>query len=377
MKVVVAPDSYKGSLTAVEVSNTINRAISVVNQDVEVILKPMADGGEGTIDAFLTGMNGKRIPITCSDPIGNKNTTYYAMMDDDTAIIEYATIAGLVQVKKDQRNPDFTTSFGLGEALIDALDKGCNNIIIGLGGSATNDGGLGMLQALGMQALDEEGENVSVFGKDVQDIKNVCFSKIDFRIFKTNIRVACDVDNPLVGERGATRIYGLQKGLQEENYDLYDKALENYADLIEEKLDKSLKDIPGAGAAGGLGFALMALGAEIISGATLIGNAIGVEKEIEEADLVITGEGKSDEQTLFGKAPGHIATLAQKHEIPVLLVSGSVADEPTKLNEYFTAYFSIINRALDLESAIENAELLLFEKTKQLFRLIESVAYKG
>src|SRR5699024_2517665 len=159
MKVVVAPDSYKGSLTAVEVSNIISRAISIVDQDVEVILKPMADGGEGTIDVFLTGMNGEKIPITCRSPIGKKNITYYAMVDDNTAVIEYAAIAGLVQVREDERNPDFTTSFGLGEVLIDALDKGCNNIIIGLGGSATNDGGLGMLQALGMQALDEEGKN--------------------------------------------------------------------------------------------------------------------------------------------------------------------------------------------------------------------------
>lgn len=376
MKIVVAPDSYKGSLSAVQVSKIINKAIVDVDHSAQVLLKPMADGGEGTIESFLTGMTGRKVPITCLGPLGHKITSYYAIVDSDTAIIECAIIAGLVQVPNKKRNPEFTTSFGLGEAIIDALDNGCKKIIIGLGGSATNDGGLGMLQALGMQAWNKEGELVEIFGKDVLGIERVCFSEIDPRIFKTKIQVASDVNNPLNGESGATRIYGPQKGLREQEFDKYDMALENYGKLIEEEVQKSLRNLPGAGAAGGLGFALMAVNAEMISGAELIGNAIEIENAIKKSDLVITGEGQSDQQTLFGKAPGHIATLAQKYNVPVLLLSGSLMGELEELRDRFSAFFSIINKPLSLEMCIENADTLLYEQTRQIFSLLHSVDYK-
>ncbi|OZU88151.1 glycerate kinase [Virgibacillus indicus] len=370
MKIIVAPDSFKGSLTSTQASEVIKKSILKVQPSSDVVLKPMADGGEGTLETLLTATDGEQIPIACTGPLGEKIDTAYAIVEGNTAIIECASIAGLVQVPQNKRNPDVTTSFGIGEVIIDALNKGCTNFVIGLGGSATNDGGLGMLQALGMKALDYNGKPIGIYGKDLQQIKKANFNEIDSRLSEIKIKIACDVDNPLCGKRGASAVYGPQKGATAKQIEHYDQSLNNYGDLIETELNQSLKDIPGAGAAGGLGFAMLAIGANLVSGAELLAETIKAEESIQVADLVITGEGQSDEQTLFGKAPGFIASLAKKHHVPVVLISGSLSGDLDVLRERFSGCFSITNKPLSLEACMENAEELLYEQTKQIIHLI-------
>src|SRR5690625_3941721 len=256
MKIVIAPDSFKGSLTSIEVTNIIETAIFAVNPNYSVIKKPMADGGEGTIDALLSTTKGERISLKCTGPLGETVETYYAIVGN-TAIIECANIAGLTQVPPSKRNPDVTTTYGIGEAILDALDKGYQSFIIGLGGSATNDGGLGMLLALGMRAYDDRDEKVGTFGKDLRDVKKIDLTALDPRLKEVHLHIASDVDNPLYGKNGASKIYGPQKGMTEKQVEIYDAALKNYSQLLEHALKKdSLHQKEGAGAAGGLGFAL-------------------------------------------------------------------------------------------------------------------------
>lgn len=368
--IVVAPDSFKGSLTSSQASEIMKKAIIEIIPSSKVTLKPMADGGEGTLQSLITSTVSERIAITCTGPLGEKIDTTYALIDSTTAIIECAKIVGLTQVPRAKRNPDLTTSYGLGEMMVDALDRECTSFIIGLGGSATNDGGLGMLQALGMRAWDKHGNEVGLFGKDIHQIASVSFEEIDKRLSKTSIKVACDVDNPLCGKRGATAVYGKQKGATAAQITQYDGSLALYADLIEAEVNQSLRDIAGAGAAGGLGFALLALHADLVSGAALLADTINVEAAIKDTDLVITGEGQSDEQTLFGKAPGYIATRANKHGVPVVLISGSLAGDLDRLRERFSGCFSIINKPMSIETCMDWAEELLYEQTKQIIHLL-------
>ncbi|ALX50292.1 glycerate kinase [Lentibacillus amyloliquefaciens] len=369
MNIVVAPDSFKGSLTSIKASEIMKKAITIIDKDCRVSLKPMADGGEGTLESMLASTKGQRISITCTGPLGEKADTSYAIVDSHTAIIECASIAGLVQVPEDERNPDLTTTLGIGEAMMDALDKGCTSFVLGLGGSATNDGGLGMLMALGMKAWDQKGSEVGPYGKDVQQVSRVSFKDIDERLAETDIKVASDVDNPLCGERGATHVYGPQKGLRKEDLERYDSALDRYGDAVESVLEKHYRNIPGAGAAGGLGFALLAIGGSLVSGAKLLADAMNTEEAIQNADLVLTGEGQSDEQTLYGKAPGYIASLAQKYHVPAVLISGSLDGNLDVLGEKFSGCFSIVNKPLSLKECMENADQLLYEQTKQVIRL--------
>ena len=373
MHIVVAPDSFKGSLSSRQVASTIEQAILATKHSDTVTVKPMADGGEGTVDALLSSTKGKKVSITCTGPLGDRMNTYYAIMDDNTAVIEVANIAGLVQVPIDKRNPDVTTTYGVGEVILDALDKGCKSMIIGLGGSATNDGGLGLLQALGMKALDQFGKEVNYFGQDLVKIKDVSFTHLDKRLNDVPIQVACDVDNPLCGEKGASTVFGPQKGATSAQVTTYDKALAYYAQVIENKLGRRLQDVAGAGAAGGLGFALLVLNGTLISGAKLIAEASNMKDAMKQADLVITGEGQTDQQTLYGKAPGYIADLAANYNVPTILISGSLAGDLDILRTKFAGCFSIINQPLSLDECINQAEELLFEQTKQIIHLIHSV----
>ncbi len=370
MKIVVAPDSFKGSLTSGEAAQCMADGIHQIVPEAAVIQKPMADGGEGTMEALLTATDGKRISLEATGPLGNKISTSFAVTERKTAIIECAKIAGLTQVPESQRNPDHTTSFGLGETMLVALDKGCTEIIIGLGGSAVNEGGLGMLQALGMKATDTGGELAGIFGKDLHRVQTIDFSGMDARLRHVSIKVASDVDNPLCGERGATYVYGPQKGASIRQLEEYDDAMEGFGHLVEKETGKQIMNTPGAGAAGGLGFALLSLGAELMSGARLVAEASGMEKAIQSADLVITGEGQSDEQTLYGKAPGYIASLAKKHQVPVILLSGSLGGNTDVLREHFSGCFSIANKPITLQQFMENAGELLTEQTKQVMNLV-------
>lgn len=373
MKILIAPDSFKGSLTSLQASTIIKKAILDINQDQHVILKPMADGGEGTLEVLLASCKGKEIPINCSGPLGSMIKTSYAILESRVAVIEYAKIAGLTQVPVHLRHPDQTTSFGLGEVIRDALDKGCRSFILGLGGSATNDGGLGLLLALGAKAWNEEGEEVGRFGRDVQHVRQISFDHLDPRLKETTIKVACDVDNVLCGERGASVIYAPQKGATKEQAWQYDAFFKGYAKLIEAVTNQSLKYQTGSGAAGGLGFALLSIGADLVSGSKLLAESIQLQEAIKEADIVITGEGQSDNQTLHGKAPGYIATMAKAHHVPAILISGILKNSQDDLRKIFSGCFSIINKPLSVQESIEQAESLLYQQTVNVFHLIESI----
>lgn len=373
MNIVVAPDSYKGSLTSLQVAKTMRDAILEIAPDDEVTMKPMADGGEGTLDCLLNTTNGKRVLIKCTGPLGEKVNTFYGITPCGTAIIEGANIAGLVQVPDDMRNPDVTTTYGIGEVIVDALNQGCQSFIIGIGGSATNDGGLGMMIALGMTAFDKAGNILDGYGIDLLKVDKVDFTNFDARVAHINIKVACDVDNPLCGRKGATFVYGPQKGTIIEQIGLYDRALDKYSDLIENELKVSFKNVQVAGAAGGLGFAFLTIGANLVSGAKLLAQTIKLEKVIKNADLVITGEGQSDEQTLNGKAPGYVAWLAKKYNVPVILISGSITGNGEVLRERFSGCFSIINEPLSLEKSMKHAKELLFNQTKQIIHLMKMI----
>ncbi|SES92282.1 glycerate kinase [Oceanobacillus limi] len=372
MKIVVAPDSFKGSLTSTEASQTMKKAILDLGYEDTVVTKPMADGGEGTVDALLTASEGTGIPITCTGPLGEKINTYYGILEDQTAIIEVANVAGLPQVPATKRNPDATTTYGLGEVILDALNRGCKNIIIGLGGSATNDAGLGMLLALGMEAFDKNENPIGIFGRDLANIDRINVENLEPRLNDIQIQVACDVDNPLYGEKGASAVYGPQKGAKEEQIMSYDTAMKNFASLIDP--DNKNSFVSGAGAAGGLGFAFLTLGANLVSGAELVGEASAMEQTIRHADLVITGEGQSDEQTLYGKAPGYIADLANAHGIPVILLSGALSRDIDPLLQKFSGCYSITNRPLSLESCMDQAEDLLYQQTKQVVHLVHRIS---
>ncbi len=372
MKIVVAPDSYKGSLSATEVAHTIKTAIQESGNH-EVITKPMADGGEGTIEAILSATSGEQIQISTLGPLGESIETSYAIINQTTAVIETAMHAGLYQVPDDKRNPDLTTTYGMGQAILDALDRGCQQIIIGLGGSATNDGGLGLLQALGLQVFDKNGNPLDKFGNDLLHIDAVQLDDLDPRLQDVKFRIACDVDNSLCGELGASAVYGPQKGATPEQIHLYDKALHHFANLLETQLDNNWQHTPGAGAAGGLGFAFLSLGAKLESGASLIAEAINLKQSIEVADLILTGEGQSDEQTLYGKAPGFVAELAKKFNKPTILLSGSLGGNTAKLRKHFAGCFSIVNQPLSLEECMDNTSTLLKEQTMQIMTLIQAM----
>ncbi|MFC0015444.1 MULTISPECIES: glycerate kinase [Allobacillus] len=370
MKIVLAPDSFKGSLSSSEVTQVMERAIKDVDHSYTVVSKPMADGGEGTIEAMLTSREGKKVNVQCTGPLGEPIDSSYILFNSNEAVIELAEIAGLTLVPTQKRNPDHTTTYGLGEVILDAMDRGTKSIMIGLGGSATNDGGLGMLIALGMKAWDKDGRPLSGYGSNLHHVQSISFEHMDKRLKDVDIKVACDVTSPLCGDQGASVVFGPQKGATDQQVKQYDQSLHHYANIIENNLGQSYQNIPGAGTAGGLGFALLTIGGQLNSGAKLIGEAIHLEKEIQEADLVITGEGQSDEQTLYGKAPGFVASLANKHRVPVVLLSGSLSSDQKSLNNVFTSCFSIVNRPLTLEESMNEVEALLYEQTKQMIKLV-------
>jgi len=313
MKIVVAPDSYKGSMTSAEVASTIELALKKAIEHVEVLTVPMADGGEGTVEALVKATNGQLIHTMCTGPLGDKVKTIYGQLgNSQTVILEVASTSGLTMVSTENRNPLKTTSYGLGELIKRCLDKGIRSFIIGLGGSATNDGGLGLLMALGGKFLDKNGNEVGMFGEDLIKIKKVNFESMDPRIFQSTIIIASDVDNPLCGKNGATHVFGPQKGATEEQVQLFDQAMKNYAQLMEQEIRRNIVETPGAGAAGGLGFALLALGGQLESGAKVVAKAVALEELLSDADFLITGEGRSDVQTLHGKAPSYERQPCQK-----------------------------------------------------------------
>ncbi|TFB21757.1 glycerate kinase [Filobacillus milosensis] len=372
MRITVCPDSFKGSISAQRASEVIQRACRDVISDAIIEQKPMADGGEGTVEALVFATNGKKVQHQVTGPLGEQVESYYGLHgNEQVAFLEVANTAGLTQVPKAHRNPLHTTSYGLGEMLIEVMDKGYRKVVIGLGGSATNDGGLGFLQALGGKFYDDEDNEIGIHGRDLAHVKRVDLSGIDGRIQNLDLRVASDVNNPLCGKQGASHVFGPQKGANNEQVEQLDQWLSNFGELVNHRLIKH----SGAGAAGGLGFALIVIGGQLISGAELVAETNDLNEAIIKSDLVITGEGQSDEQTLSGKAPYQAAKIANECKVPIVLVSGSIDDQNQQLLNSFSATFSIINRPVTLSEAIENAEELLYQQIKNIMHFYQEIKH--
>jgi len=376
IKFVVAPDSYKGSLTSIQAGQTIARGISEEWPNAIVEIIPVSDGGEGMVDSLVAATNGQTVHFQTTGPLGEKITTYFGILgqqDTQTVVLEAANIMGLTMVPPERRNPLHTTSKGLGEAILYAVERGFRKFVIGLGGSSTNDGGAGMLKALGVRFYDQFDRPLEGFGRDLEKVCKVSFDGLDPRIAECDITVACDVRNPLCGQDGASFVYGPQKGATPEQVIQLDKAMEKYALLVENELACSLQNADGAGAAGGLGFAMLAIGAKMVPGAQLVEEVSGLRQKIQDADWVITGEGMSDRQTLYGKLPFHIAELARQAGAKPILISGSIGDDYEQLRKHFAGCFSIITRPSTLQECMDNAEKNLYECVRNIVHFIKIV----
>lgn len=372
MKILVAVDSFKGSLGSREAGEIIKAAILEELTGAEVIVKPLADGGEGTVEALTEGLGGDFIDLDVKGPLGGKVRATYGVVED-MAIMEMAQASGLTLVDKRERNPLKTTSYGLGDMIVDALDRGYRNFIIGIGGSATNDLGLGMLTRLGFKFLDQAGERVGICGRDLENIADIDDREVDGRLKECKFQVACDVDNPLFGPRGAARIYGPQKGASLDEIDRLDTWAEKFSSLVEKKYGLAYEKMPGAGAAGGLGYAFKTfLEGELTSGIDIVTEFLGLEEAIRNCDLAITGEGELDYQTMMGKAPSGVAKLAKKYGLPVIALAGSLGRDVEKINDQgVDAYFSITPRPMSLEEAMDRelASFNLRTSVRQIMRL--------
>lgn len=361
-----------------QAGNAIKEGILCADSTAEVVVKPLADGGEGTVEALVTGLQGRNESIEVMGPIGKKVVCPYGVLDQTkTAIIEMSGAAGITLVPNELKNPMNTTTYGVGEVICHGIEIGCRNFIIGIGGSATNDGGVGMLQALGYRFLDEQGEEVPLGAKGLSKIVQIKVDKVNPELENCHFQIACDVNNPLCGENGASYIYGPQKGADEKMVKELDAALGHYADVTEKELQRSLRDTPGTGAAGGLGFAFLSyLNGELRPGTQIILQAIGLEEEIKDADYVVTGEGRLDKQTVMGKAPSGVANLAKKYGKTVIALAGGISEDASECNNQgIDAYFCILNRCINLKDAMKNeiATRNVQNTTEQIFRLIKCV----
>ena len=358
MKIVIAPDSYKESLSATEVAQAIEKGFREIFPDAQYVSVPVADGGEGTVEAMIAATHGSAHSALVTGPLGEKVNANWGMSGDGkTAFIEMAAASGLALVPPEKRNPLITTSRGTGELVLQALDSGASNIIIGIGGSATNDGGAGMVQALGAKLCDANGTEIGYGGGSLNTLNTIDVSGLDPRIKHCAIRVACDVTNPLVGEQGASRIFGPQKGATEPLILELDRNLAHYADIIKKSLGVDVKNVPGAGAAGGMGAALMAfLGAELKSGIEIVTQALNLEEHIHDCTLVVTGEGRIDSQSIHGKVPVGVANVAKKYHKPVIGIAGSLTRDVGVVHQYgIDAVFSVLTSIGTLEEAFRGA----------------------
>lgn len=375
MKVVVAIDSLKGSLSSVDAGNAIKEGVLEVCPDAEVVVKPLADGGEGTIEALVQGMKGIEYKIEVHGPLGKKVTASYGIIEEGekTAIIEMAQAAGITLVSKQERNPLYTTTYGVGEIIKDAIHRGCRKFIVGIGGSATNDAGVGMIQALGYKLYDVDGNLLGLGGQILDKIHRIDQTEALKELSECSFKVACDVDNLLYGKNGASYIYGPQKGATEEIIKILDNGLINLSKVV----NNTYENTPGAGAAGGLGYGFMTfLGGKLESGIDIILKEINLEEDIKDADVVVTGEGRLDAQTIMGKAPIGVAKLAKKYSKKVIALGGSLTNDAYKVNEHgIDAVFSIVNEPMTLEKAMESevAKFNLKMTAKQIFNLMSKL----
>ncbi len=381
MKIVIASDKYKGSLSALEVCQIIGKVIKKIEPQVEVVMSPMADGGEGTVDTLVESLSGKFVELVVKGPLGEPVRARFGILGSSTAVIEMASASGLVLVPPGARNPMKTTTYGTGELIAKALDMGSKKVIVGIGGSATNDGGMGMAQALGYRLLDGKGEPVGFGGKELLRLARIDSSSIGEKLLSADVEIASDVDNPLYGKRGAAYVYAPQKGADPEMVEILDEGLKNYAEVVARDLGKDIRDLPGAGAAGGLGAGLVAFaGGRLRPGTEIIIETTGLEDKIKGADLIITGEGAMDVQTFYGKSAYGVAKLAAEYGIPVITINGSVLSKRSEIDgknsSLFSGNFSIINRPMTLEEATGDAEELLSDAAAEIIRFYLRVLKK-
>lgn len=359
MNIIIAPDSFKESLSSLEVATAIESGFKVVFPKATYTKLPIADGGEGTVEALITATNGLTISTHVIGPLGEEIESFYGVCgDDETVVIEMAASSGLDLVPRNLRNPLITTSYGIGELILKALDSGFRKFIIGIGGSATNDAGAGMLQALGVKLLDNEDNEIGYGGANLASLSKIDISGLDTRIKESYIEVACDVNNPLTGSNGASAIFGPQKGATPQMVEELDKCLSHFAQIVRKDLGKDIENVPGAGAAGGIGGAMLGfLDAKLLPGVDIVIEQTGLKKLVSNADLVITGEGRIDGQSIFGKAPVGVAKVAKEFGVPVIGIAGSLGSDVCVVREHgINAVFSVVNSPCSLEDALLNAK---------------------
>lgn len=375
MRIVIAPDSFKGSLSATAVAEALADGIAAVWPDADIVQQPVADGGEGTVDALVTATAGRFIVTEVTGPLGEPVLARWGILGDGTtAVIEVAAASGIVLVPPKQRNPLHTTSRGTGELMRAALDAGCERIIVGLGGSATNDGGAGLAQALGARLLDEAGDDLPPGGAALARLAHVDVDGLDRRLAGVEVIAATDVTNPLLGPTGASAVFGPQKGASPDDVQLLEAALTRYADILAQQVGRGdVRDAPGAGAAGGIGAGMLAFcGATLRSGADVVLEAVGLEELVRKADLVITGEGKLDGQTAYGKAPLAVARVAKRYDKPVIVVAGMLGAGVEKLYDMgIDAAVSIAPGPIHIQASRKHAPRLLRETGARIARLLQ------
>ena len=373
MNILIAPDSFKDCMSAREVASALGRGIQKILPEADLQLVPMADGGEGTVESVIDATGGKRIEVPVMDPLMREISSFYGITGDGrTAVIEMAAASGLELLEPKERDPWITSTFGTGQLIADALDRGCNKVLLGIGGSATNDCGAGMAEALGIRFSGKYGKLSARGGGVLGEVDSVHMEGLDSRIADATFVVACDVSNPLTGPQGASSIYGPQKGADKSMVEKLDRNLTHFAGVIEKQLGKEISKVPGSGAAGGLGAGMMAfLNATLMRGTQMIAEVCGLEEKIRQTDLVITGEGMMDAQTKFGKTPFGVAQLAKEHGKVVIGVAGTLEEDAGKLyQEGFDLLLSIQERPGDLATALVDAGPLLERTGERIARSI-------
>ena len=375
MKITIAIDSFKGSLTSLEAGESAAKGIRKVYPDADICVRPLADGGEGTVQALAAGCDGNIRTIKVTGPLGQTIECEYGIIEETkTAIIEMSAAAGITLVTDKERNPLYTTTFGVGEIIKDAIKTGCRHFIVGIGGSATNDGGIGMLQALGFGIMDKSDTPVPLGAIGLKELDHITYDNVISRLNECTFRIACDVTNPLCGSNGCSTIFAPQKGASPEMITQMDKWLSHYADIAKESRQKADPDHAGAGAAGGLGFAFLTFfNASLESGVKIVLDETRLCDYIKDSDIIITGEGCLDGQTVMGKAPIGVAKIAKKYGKPVIAFSGCVTKDAVRCNNVgIDAFFPIIRSVTSLEKAMntENAKNNMEETVEQVFRLL-------
>lgn len=379
MKIIAVPDSFKGSMCAATAAQAIERGAKEANPETEVIRLPISDGGEGFVDALIAAKNGRKLTYSVHDPLGRKIDASFGLIDGDrTAVIEVAAASGLPLLLPEERDPICTSTFGTGELILAALDQGCDQILIGLGGSATNDGGIGMAQALGYEFYDANANKVAPYSPQWLDITRINSQHRDERLDRVRFLAACDVETVLYGAEGASYIFGPQKGAKPDQVKRLDKMLEKLAYILESDLGVNIHMLSGGGAAGGLGAGMAAfIGAELVPGADLVLRTIEFEQYLKNCDLVITGEGQTDGQSVLGKAPAVVAKMAAAHGVPAICISGGLAQGYEDLKKSgIAALFSIAPGPCDLDTAMLKAEEWMAQTVREVVDLLYKVENK-